>query len=138
MKCALELVAIATTRAEEIAREEELRKQREKEAKRAATLKMCERLGAELELQANKGQVPSVSFHCSMEGRELIGTCSEYADKRLSHRPKGDVIDLDILTEWFAQFCFEVSVSEFDYYRYCWGLCEGHTVNIKPNPECLK
>ena len=138
MKCALELVAIAATRAEEIAREEELRKQREREAKRAATLKMCERLGAELELQANKGQAPSVSFHCSNGGQELASTYTDYADGRLSYRPQGDVIDLDILAEWFGQFCFEVIVSDFGYYRYCWGWREGYTVDIKPSPECLK
>ena len=139
MKCALELVAIASAKAEEIAREKELQKMREKESRRAETLKLCERLGAELEQQANEGKVPSVSFRCSgEEGRELVKTYDDYADKRLSYRVRGEAIDLDILKEWFAQFCFEVTVSNFDYYRYGFGWCmNGCSVNIKPSPECL-
>ena len=91
-----------------------------------------------LEIMANEGRYPRVSFHCTTEGYDLSDTKKDYADKRLSYRLSGESFDLNIFAEWFTPFCFEVSFTKFPHYRYGDGLCDGYTVTIAPRPSCLE
>ncbi len=137
MRCALELVATATIIAEENARIEEIRRLKEQEEKRIRTIQLCEELGVKLEIMAERGTLPTISFYCDSYGRRLMETYNDYADKRLSYRVIGESINFQTLAEWFAQYCFETTVSDFGYYRYGCGWCCGYVIKISPKPECL-
>ena len=139
MRCALELVMTATIKAEEKAAFKALREQEERERKRANTIRYCEKLGERLEKKADKGELPQTSFYCDKwDKRPLVSTYSDYADKRLSYREDGDELDLELLKEWFAQYCFDVAVNEYGYYRYGCGYCKGYEIVISPAMECVK
>lgn len=139
MKCALELMATAAVKAEEIEREKKLTEQREREAKEIRTIRYCEKLGSQLEALAEKGKNPSTSFYCTGYSHQpLTATFSDYADKRLSYKCCGEALDLQIMANWFAGFCFTVTLKEFDYYAYGCGLCSGYEVVISPKAECLQ
>lgn len=139
MKCALELMATAAIKAEEIEREKKLTEQREREAKRIRTIRYCEKLGNQLEALAEKGKKPFTSFYCSgYNHRPLTATFSDYADKRLSYKCCGEALDLQVMANWFADFCFVVTLKKFDYYAYGCGLCSGYEVVISPKAECLQ
>ena len=139
MKCAMELMAISAVKAEEIEKEKKLFEQREREAKRARTIRYCEKLGNQLEALAEKGKKPSVSFHCSSYNyRPLTSTFNDYADKRLSYKCCGEPLDLQVMANWFANFCFAVTLKKFNYYTYGLGLCSGYEVVISPKAECLQ
>lgn len=139
MKCALELMATAAVKAEEIEREKKLTEQREREAKRIRTIRYCEKLGNQLEALAEKGKNPSTSFYCTgYNHRPLTETFSDYADKRLSYKCCGEALDLQVMANWFADFCFIVTLKKFNYYAYGFGLCSGYEVVISPKAECLQ
>lgn len=138
MKCALDLVATATLTAQANAQMEELRRQREAELLRSHTTRFCEKIGEELEALAHKGKQPVTSFHCDNTGNILTSTYGDYADNRLSYRLSGDYVDLNYVKQWFAQYCFDVTITQFGYYRYCWGYQHGYAVEVRPMPECLK
>ena len=127
----------SSIRADEIKKEEELRLLKEREEKMARTIALCEDIGQILEELANDGKPPIYSFHCSKYDEKLSKTCSDYADRRLSYRTVRGTIDLDIMTEWFAKYCFVIEKTDFEYYQYGSGLCFGYTIKITPNPDCL-
>lgn len=139
MKCALELMMTATIRAEEEAALKILREQEVRERKRVNTIRYCEKLGERLEQMAEKGNIPQTSFYCDKwDNRPLVSTHSDYADKRLSYKASGDELDLELLKEWFAKYCFDVAIKEYGHYRYGWGYCKGYEVVISPAMECVK
>ena len=138
MRCAMDLMVTATVRAEEIARENAARVAREAQAKIARTIAYCEKLGAELEKMADKGKKPVVSFVCDKRDcRPLVATNREYADHRTSYNPCGDSLDLELMAEWFAPYCFEVAVEDFHYWNYGCGRWSGYKVTIAPKPACI-
>lgn len=157
MKCAIELMTIAAVRAEEVAKEEEIRiarekarqeelakqeaarKEREVIERRERTIRYCEQFGADLEKEANKGKTPTITFRCDGRyiGELLKSTWDEYADRRLSYRSCSGSIDFELMAEWFAPYCFEMKFKEFEYWRYWSGLVRGYIVTIEPQPECI-
>lgn len=138
MKCALDLMATAAINAQANAQMEELRRQREAERLRAQTVRFCERIGDKFEELANKGEQPIAYFYCDSAGNVLNETNADYADNRLSYRLSGECVDLDYVKQWFAQYCFDVIIKKFGYYRYWWGYQHGYSVEVRPMPECLK
>ena len=138
MKCAMELVVIATAKAEEIEQAKLLAKQRAYEEKKARTLELCKRLGEQLEQLANAGKTPKITFQCDKWYQPLKPTCDDYSDGRLSYRGDGQEFDIEVLTEWFNSYCFAVSKEGFSYYRYSFGYCRGYAITIAPQPACLK
>ena len=84
MKCATELMTIAKVKAEEIARIEQEKKERETMARIARTTKYLEELGNTLEAMAEQGKEPSVVFYTDKYYRPMKPTHSEYADGRTS------------------------------------------------------
>ena len=139
MKCAMELMVIATVKAKEIEKEKKLSEQREREAKRVRTILYCEKLGNQLEALAENGEKPSISFYCTgYNHRPLTSTFSDYADRRLSYKCCGEPLDLQVMAKWFADFCFAVTLEKFDYYSYGCGICSGYKVVISPKAECLQ
>lgn len=139
MKCALELQMKATVRAEEIRKAKIEAERKEKIAIRANTLAECERIGLILESEADKGKQPFYHFHVSnWDNRVLKETREDYADRRVSYNSTTLKLDLDLMREWFAQYCFAVKLKEFYYYEYGCGCCSGWTVYIEPSAECLK
>lgn len=138
MRCAMELMVTATVRAEEIARENAARVMRETQAKIARTTVYCEKLGAELEKMADNGKKPVTSFVCDKwDCRPLVATNRDYADQRISYKRCGDGLDLELVAEWFASYCFEVAVEDFHYWCYGCGRCSGYKVTISPKPACI-
>ena len=138
MKCALELMVIATTRAEEIVRAKAEREAREREERIKCTIQVCEEIGAKLEKKAEQGETPIYVLRIDKYNRTLNASNSEYADKRISYYPsKMAGLEKDYLQEWFAQYCFTVEIKTFDFWQYGCGEQTGYTLTIKPNPECL-
>ena len=138
MKCALELMAIATARANDIARAKAEREAREREERIKCTIQICEEIGAKLEQKALKGETPTFILRIDKYNRTLNSSNSEYADKRTSYYPsKMAGIEMDYLQEWFAQYCFTVEIKTFDFWHYGCGEQTGYALTIKPNPECL-
>lgn len=137
MKCAMELMTVATVRAEEIKIEEAIRKEREAKEKRERTIAYCERLGNLLESKANAGKIPETNFVCSSDGCLLSATTSDYADRRISYNKTKVVIDFALMAEWFAQYCFEVNLRDFEYWYYGCGKWHGYNVIIRPKPVCI-
>lgn len=140
MRCALDLQVTAKLRAEENAKAEILRQQRERVARRTRTIAFCEKLGRELEEMAEKGKTPSTSFYCeaSSQHRLLVETRKDYADHRKSHNPAGEALDLDLIVEWFAQYCFEVDCRKTWTWHYGWGQVNCFWVIISPKAQCLQ
>ena len=138
MKCAMELVVIATAKAEEIKQAELLAKQRAYEEKKARTLELCEQLGERLEQLAHAGKTLKIAFECDRWYQPLKPTHDDYSDGRLSYQGDGKEFDFNVLTEWFNSYCFTVTKEPFSYYRYGWGYCKGYTIIITPQPACLK
>ena len=140
MRCALDLQATAKLKAEENTKAEILRQQREEMARRIHTIAFCEKLGKELEEKAEKGYDPRISFYCeaSRQHRLLIETRREYADHRKSHYPTGEALDLDLIVEWFAQYCFEVDCRKKWTWHYGWGQVNCLFVIISPKAQCLQ
>ena len=144
MKCALELQATATKRAEEI-RQNEMEKARQKEAEiKKNTIQFCEKLGEQLEREANAGKVPEVDFYMEFHwysgdfrGRQMFPTRKDYADKRVSFNPTGEELDLKIMADWFKPYCFTVNYKKESVWEYGWGCHKAYHVYIKPAPECL-
>lgn len=137
MKCAMELVATATIRAEEIEAEKAREILQRKLAMRADTIAFCESIGKQLEAMAQNGKCPACQFVLSRDNYPLYETYSDYADKRLSYRTNGNPIDLEYLSEWFSQYCFETTNTADWGYRYGYGYMEIVKVKISPNPECM-
>ena len=140
MKCALELQIIATVREEEIRKEKEEAERKKALAIRTGTIAKCESIGSILEEMANNGKQPCYDFCIDKYNRPLIATNNQYADRRLSYHCSTNPtpIDFNLMKEWFAEYCFEISAEEFSYYHYGFGVCEGHKISIKPSAECLK
>ena len=135
----MELIMTATIKAEEEAIRQAIEEQQKKERQRAYTLRYCEKLGEQLEAIAETGKTPKVIFYCGKwDTRPLAPTYNDYADKRLSYRTNGESLDLELMAEWFAQYCFCVSIKEYGYYTYGCGYCSGLEVLIAPDPECIK
>lgn len=137
MKCALELMATASVKAEENAKKEAERIAREKAARRAYTIKYCEKLGELLEEKANRGERLTTSFCCSEDAIPLTHSYSQYSDHRKSYYFDGESLDLDFVAEWFDTYCFKVTIEHIRYWRYGFGVQRGYEVNIIPNPECI-
>lgn len=139
MKCALELVATATIRAEEIARAKEEQERAYRERIRTRTIEYCERLGEQLETLADNGKTPTLYFYCDSSNYVLTPTYKDYADGRLSYKISNYTpINLHDLCNWFADYCFNVEVENFKYQRYGCGECSGKKITISPSPVCLE
>ena len=140
MRCAFDLEMTAKVRAEENAKAELLRQQKEAMARTARTIDFCERLGRELEKKAENGEPPIIRFDCENRDfpRVLVATDKEYADHRTSHNPAGATFDLNLLKEWFAQYCFEVTCRERWTWNYGCGRMSYYWVTISPQPQCIK
>lgn len=138
MRCAMDLMMTAAVRAEEIRQEEIARIARAKAAKRANTIKYCEELGASLEAMADKGKKPSITFFCDKyDTRPMTATTRQYADHRTSYVVCGESLDLELMAEWFAPYCFEVKIEDFRYWKYNCGSNSGYKVTVEPQPACL-
>jgi hypothetical protein len=138
MKCALELMAIATVKAEEIAKAKAEREAREREERIKCAIQICEEIGAKLERMAEQGETPTYTLYVNRFYRTLNATTSEYADGRTSYYASRNVsFEMDYLKEWFAQYCFIVEKKSFDFWQYGSGEQTGYALTIKPNPECL-
>lgn len=138
MKCAMDLCATAAVVAAENAAAEEARRQQEIKDKHDRTIAFCERIGAELEKLASKGEKPEYTFPIDWHGRELKSTRSDYADKRLSYKSASKPMDISVMIEWFKPYCFAVTTAKFNYYSYNLGLNIGYQVTVKPDPDCFK
>jgi hypothetical protein len=138
MKCAMSLMATSAIRARENEEARRVAKRQEDEARQERTIRLCEQLGEELEQRANEGKTPKIIFCCDKyHYRPLKSTTSEYSDHRVSFIPQGQGIDLKVMRNWFAQFCFELEVTEFPYWYYGCGRVRGYQIMIKPNPACI-
>lgn len=138
MRCAFDLVTTANFIAEEKERLKTIQEQLEREELRVRTIQYCEKLGAELEQKSEKGEQPIIDFHCSHNGTPLVATFSDYADRRLSFNwSKTGKIDLELMKQWFADYCFQVKTTPYDYYCYGLGVCSGYLVKISPAPQCV-
>ena len=137
MKCAMELVATAAIRAEEIEAEKAREILQRKLAMRADTIALCESIGKKLEAMAQNGKCPIFQFALNACNYPLCETHSDYADKRLSYRMNGNPIDLEYLSEWFSQYCFETTNTTDWGYHYGSGYIQIIKVKISPSPECL-
>ena len=148
MKCAMELMTTAAVRAEELAREKAERAKREEEervkcAKREAeanikeTLILCEKIGAEFEKQANAGEKYLIyTVKCDKYYRPLAeGT--KYADGSQSYFTFGKALNLKIMANWFANYCFEIKLYKSSYREYGCGYRDGYEVVITPAPSCI-
>ena len=62
MRCALDLQLTAKIKADEMAVQEALLKQREREKRKVNTIAFCERVGKQLEELAESCQTPQVCF----------------------------------------------------------------------------
>lgn len=140
MRCALDLQMVAKVKAEENTKAELLRRQKEDIARRARTIEFCEKLGKELEKKAESGNTPTISFDCQVNNfpRLLIATRKEYADGRISHYAVGASLDLNLISEWFAQYCFEVVCHKAWTWNYGFGKDSYYRVTISPEPECIQ
>lgn len=138
MKCALELVAIATAKAEEIAKEKALKEAAERKAREVRTIQFCEKLEKELESQAERGKTPETTFHLDKWSCPLTVTYNDYADGRKSYRGDHDSIDLDMVKEWLAKYCFVTHEKDFEHSRYGWGKMIGLEIHVIPDPDCLQ
>lgn len=140
MRCAFDLQMIAKVKAEENAKAELLRQRKEDMARTARTIEFCEKLGKQLEEMAEKGQTPIIRFDCENSNfpRVLVATRKEYADHRESHNPIGESFDLNLLVEWFAQYCFEVKYLKSLTWHYGCGQMSYYWVTISPQPQCLQ
>lgn len=140
MRCAFDLQMTAKVRAEENAKAEILRRREEDIACKARTIEFCEKLGRELEEQAEKGETPIIRFDCENSDfpRLLVATRKEYADRRVSHNPIGEPLDLNLIIEWFAQYCFEVNCRKCWTWHYGYGQVNYYWVTIAPQPQCLQ
>lgn len=136
MKCAMELMMISAVNSVERRKEEEERKRKELQEICENTIAYCNELGNTIETLADEGRQPKVIFYITNDDHILTSTYRDYADHRLSYRG-GKKIDLDIMAEWFAKFCFRVEKEEFWYYRYGCGQNKGYKVIISPSPECF-
>jgi hypothetical protein len=140
MRCAFDLQMIAKVRAEENAKAELLRQRQEDMARTARTIEFCEKLGRQLEEMAEKGQTPIIRFDCENSNfpRLLVSTRNDYADRRTSHRSTGEPFDLNLMKEWFAQYCFEVDCHKSWTWHYGCGQVSYYWVTISPQPQCLQ
>jgi hypothetical protein len=136
MKCATELMTIAKVKAEEIARAEQEKRERETMARIARTIKHCEELGNTLESMAEQGKEPSLVFYTDKHYRPMKPTHDDYADGRQSFIWSYDDIDLEMLKEYFEQYCFNLTIKQFDYWCYGLGLNQGYVITISPAPKC--
>ena len=139
MKCAMELMVTAATRAEENASAWAAERAKEAVERRKNTIKYCEEIGDYLERMANNGKKPTKTFLCGgyLHYRVLGGTHSHYKDGRLSYYAISEEIDLDVMAEWFAPYCFIVKRKECRYWSYGSGEVTGCQVTIEPQPECI-
>jgi hypothetical protein len=138
MKCALELVTVATMIAEQKAKEEAERKARLEAEKRERTLAFCEKIGEKLEEKANQGNKPCYYFDCTNRYEPMRSTRKEYADGRESHIVTDGNMSLKLMKEWFKPYCFIVKVEEMQYWHYGCGHKNGYSISIVPDPDCLK
>ena len=137
MKCALELTNIAIERKQEIENEKILKEMRENEARREATIQFCEKIGVELEARAAKGEKPIYIFKCSQYKNTVLSeTRKDYADGRLSYRSSGPRLNLQVLREWFAEYCFKVTIHEFAFREFGYGYDKGYDIMITPDVQC--
>ena len=139
MRCALDLQLTAKIKADEMAVQEALLKQREREKRKVNTIAFCERVGKQLEELAESGQTPQVCFRCEngQQHRFLTATRKDYADHRESYNPTGDGLDLEVMATWFGKYCFEVKCREDRVWHYGWGEVRCLYIVIAPKPECL-
>lgn len=145
MECALKLQAIAAAKVEE----NRLREV-EAEAKRKVntfnqTMKYCEQIGKKLEEMANAGYTPRVYFlfdydyyHPNYGFAMEEDHRSPYADKRTTHHRIGEEFDLEVMKEWFAQYCFTLRYYTTYTWKYGHGSYKIYGVIIEPSPECKK
>lgn len=137
MRCAMELQMTAMVKAEERARAEAARKMKAAAIIKAATIRKCEELGAQLEALADSGYRPYTSFYLTWN-RVLETTNKDYADHRLSYNVTSEEINLSVMREWFAQWCFKVT--EHETYGWIYGAGEVPIlrISIEPDAQCLK
>ena len=138
MKCALELTAIIVEKKEEKAKEKFLKEMAEREARREATIRFCEKTGAVLEAKANRAEDLEYTFYCNQHSKGiLLRTFNDYADGRLSYRTSDSKIDIELLREWFAEYCFKIIIEDFDYREYGFGYRSGYKITILPDMQCV-
>lgn len=137
MKCAMELMAIANISSRLNELEKQAKELETRKVRLAATFQFCERLGKELESKAEKGEKLEIFFECSKQGTVLTRTRQDYADHRLSYRPSTLDIDLQVLKNWFAEYCFKTAVEKIEFDEYGCGRCSGYQVTITPDTQCL-
>lgn len=138
MKCALELTAIIAEKKEEKARAKLLKEMAEKEARRETTIRFCEKTGAILEAKANRAEDLKYTFYCNQRSKGiLLMTFNDYADGRLSFRTSDSKIDIELLKNWFAEYCFKIIIENFDYREYGFGYRNGYKITILPDMQCV-
>jgi hypothetical protein len=151
MKCALELYsiredALKKKRLEELKKDEECRARQNEIAK--YSIQFCENyIGKELEKDAQKGLQPSLYIEGNVIkdrlGKEYFCPLVEeprnrYADGKRSYTiDRSKTIDLEVVRNYLAQFCFMVNTSHLEYYHYGFGKQDGIKLKITVNPECL-
>jgi hypothetical protein len=139
MKCALELMVIAEAKAEEKAREQEIYERKRKEEENARTLKMCEDIGKYLEEMAENGERPYYCFNCSKNYSLLTKERQRYANGKTSYTTvPNSSFNIELMKEYFENYCFEVSAINYEYYNYGWGAQKGHTIYIRVSPKCAR
>jgi transcriptional regulator len=131
----MELLEIMETNKARIERERIEKERKEREQKAQATLKLCEELSEKIEGLAQKGKDLTVYFNCTEKGAIMTPTTRDYADSRISYHYQ-ECIDLDLLKDYFKQYCFDITVvKRFEYWYYgCGKFSDGMAVRISPNP----
>ena len=137
MKCAMELITIAT----KIATEQETTRRMEEARKiaktRKDTLEFCEKMANKIEQLAESGKYPIVSFCVDEDYSTMTPTYKDYADGKLSYKYVGTVeVNFEIIQEWFSDYCFQVKKESYTYRMYGFGYQNGYKITIEPAPEC--
>lgn len=139
----MDLMAMAVTRKAEMEEQKRIKEENRKAQVIQNTLSWCEKVGQELEKKAFNGEKPIYTCIFSLENIDeevnlIKGIKGKYADpKRLSYERYGEKLSLELIKEWFSEFCFTVQTKESKYYQYGWGCLTRYDVVIKPNPNCL-
>lgn len=155
--CAIELIALSISKQdekrarEEAARQEALRREQEEmERRKKQSESLFNEVYAQLERQANRGEVPQATFLVT----EMLS--GDYrAVKQVTwryKRPQGSnetdyellyLIDTAYLIKLFNDLCFECVIDEsYDTkqdgcYSYGWGAISMVKFIVKPQPECF-
>lgn len=136
MKCAMEMVAIAT--AEKARQEMEAMKKAEIHRIEVIrkTIEWCEEIGKKLEEMSYAGKIPRYSLCMNRDlTNEMWSSNRDYADKRLSWH-YGQELDFPTMEKWFSQYCFQVRIVNSFGWRYNFGQIRLSDIFIEPAPQC--